>query len=184
MNIKKLSFIVLALSLMSGLAFASYDEGAYIHNVERSKGSPADPTRVYMLVHYAVNGTSTAGLTEGDVVVWDCVSDDGVTVAITGSTSSVDAVAGVLVGNLPTSDTAGTAAQNIGNRNWGWIQTYGHCAKIKTLATVVAGQALKASSSTVGYAQGAENSINVRLFAFAYDAVATNGEAEGFIVNR
>lgn len=180
---KKLILIVLALTLVGGVAFAGYDEGAYINNKEGSKGSPADPVRVYQLVRYAEMAASSRPLTGGEGVCWDTVSDDGVTIALRSKAGSRDAVAGVTVGRIPTSEGGGTAAQEIGKSNWGYIQTYGYCPKAMVLATVAAGQAIFLSETDsylgpclLGSIVAATTPTVPQGIGFAYDAVSSNAQ--------
>lgn len=193
-------FFVLALLLATGNAFAAYDEGSAIHNKEASKGSPADPTRVYMLVRYPEVSVDTPSISAGEVLVWDAISDDGVTVnriarptngtagMTTTGAASTDAVAGISVGTIPTADNASSAANSIGSRNWGYIQTYGLCSTAMVQATTVAGGAI-AANDTAGdqlYAipvTGANPRAGA-IFAFAMDACSSDGNCEVFVENR
>jgi hypothetical protein len=165
----------------------AYDEGAYPNNKELSKGSPADAVRVYQLVRYAEGGAVARSLSAGEVVVWDCVSDDGVTIGLAGTVGSADAVAGVVISStIRTSDNAATAANSVGSRNWGYIQTYGICNSAMVQSTAVAGQAIGASD-TASYGIPLTNSSgNYRaVFGFALDAVSSTAEdVEIFIKNR
>lgn len=193
---RKLILSLFALFACVGSAFAAtYDEGAYTHNIEQSRGTPADPVRVYMLVRYPEVGANVASISAGEVLGWDVISDDGVTVnrlawagTNTGSTST-DAVAGVAVGTIQTADTANAASSSLGSRNWGYIQTYGYCPVAMVQSTAVAGQALAMNDTLVDaqYALPVAVSGNTRagaIFGFALDAVSSDGQAEIFIKNR
>ena len=182
-----LSFIAI-LSLVSGMAFA-YDEGTVPHKVD-SVGGPADtPFRVYLLVRYPQCSKDAVGLSAGDVVVWDLISDDGVTVnlsAASGLTGSSDCVAGVVVGNntaiystsIPTGDVVGnTASLDAGRRNWGFVQRYGLCTSVNvdiSNGSVTAGQGLRASA-TPRYAVGVSTAgaTTPGSLGFSYDAVSS-----------
>ena len=196
---KKFLFsILLAISLVgSGLAFA-YNDGGAVNNKEMSNGSPADPVRNYVLVRWPEVTTGDSqlatgnALSAGDVVVWDCLSDDGVTVNISSVISSADAVAGFVVATI-TQDTvaAVSAVADIGHRNWGFVQNYGPIlAGAKTSGTLTAGQAIAPGSGNLARyavpAQGTVTQTNTRvIFGFAYDAESgTNTAADVFVRNR
>lgn len=187
---KKLLVLVIALSLMLGGAVAfAYDEGGEINIKESSFGSASDPVRVYQLVRYPNFGpTIGTSLSAGDVVIWDLISDDGVTVNIIGPgaiSASNDAVAGVVVGAIPTADNqASSAAADIGRRNWGYIQTYGlgsayldkgaHTAGLGIRASTSARQAGPISVATATTAVGA----GYGSLGFAMDTCAAGTEAK------
>lgn len=197
---RKLYFLVLSLLLVTGTAFAAYDEGSAIHNKETSKGSPADATRVYMLVRYPEVEANAPSVSAGEVMFVDAISDDGVTAnrlarptngspgMTSTSASSADAVWGVAVGTIPTADNASSAANSIGSRNWGYIQTYGECASALVQSTTVAGGAI-AANDTAGdqaYAIPITSAIprTGAIFAFALDACSSDGSCQIFIENR
>lgn len=154
---KKFRFYLLLAVLFgiaSGNAFAYQGDGNAA-NKREIDGAPAwIGYREYQLVRYAnnLNLGSNTGLSAGDVVVWDCVSDDGVTVDLVGTSSSSDSVAGVVVSTtIPSCETTGTTAQtDYGRRNWGYIQVRGLCTNVNLVGAGVtsAGQTLKASDTT------------------------------------
>lgn len=192
---KKLFAFIATLALLGGVAFAAYDEGTAINNKEKSAGNPSTPVRVYQLVYYPEVHANVASISAGEVLFWDIISDDGVTVnrpaVLTKSTgaTSADSVAGVAVGAIPTCDTAAGASSSIGSRSWGYIQTYGPNSATLVSSTVAAGQALEADPVNPGYAKGFLNQDASAgnagsIFAFAYDAVSSSGQAEVFIKNR
>ena len=199
---RKLTLVLLGLLMVSGSAFAGYDEGFRITKKEQSGGGEADPVRVIQLVrnpNFASNGigvnTFVNQISEGDAVLWDLISDDGVTINIVGSGNisvSNDAAAGIAVGNIPTADIQGnTASQDVGRRNWGWIQTYGHCPRAWTDASAITvGDGLRLSTTPrrVGTAAVATNSVVINsgpsTLGFAYDTSSTEGAADIFIRNR
>lgn len=170
---KRMFSFVAILSLVSGLAYAYTDDGNV--NVKREmQGAPASVAyREYQLVRWAENGPSPTGgnLSAGDVVVGDCVSDDGITIAIVGSTNSVDAVRGVVVSpSIQSCDTTGTTAiTDFGRRNWGYIQVRGLCTKVNTYAGGVAGSSLVAAAQ-VRCATASAGAPGQRTLGFSYDA--------------
>jgi hypothetical protein len=181
-NMKKLFFSLLIASFLfgSGVAFAYQDDG-YPHRLKDSGATNADPVRVYQLVRNGLSGASTQQMTAGDVVVWDCTSDDGVTVDIMSTTSSSDAVAGVVVSaTIPTSDQAvATAVADMGHRNWGYIQIYGLCKIVNvTSGPALAGGAVVASGTTARYAtaKAASSTYGTNL-GFAYNASEAGQDA-------
>lgn len=152
------------------------------------------PYREYQLIRYSQtkDGGGNLNLSAGDVVIWDTVSDDGVSVGLVGTVGSVDAVAGVVVSaNILTNEVTGTAITpgiDYGRRNWGWIQVKGYSQKVNiTGGSASAGGALVASS-TARYATGTVGEAAVagaplrayRILGFAYDASA-QGQSEAGI---
>lgn len=95
-----------------------------------------------------------ATLTKESIVIWDYISDDGVTVTTT-TTSPDSAVAGILATSALTPDIGQhgwTAFQSISTRNWVWLQTYGKTmVRIGAANAVVAGEAMS-TSTTAGEA--------------------------------
>lgn len=131
---KKLLFSLLIISLIIGGGVAlAYDDGGRPNLKFSSGGTAADSLNILVLVRNpevsAPTATFTGDLSKGDCVVWDCVSKDGVTVNVVTRGTSTDAVAGVVVSTkIPTDDNVGTyASDEIGRRNWGYIQIYGSC---------------------------------------------------------
>lgn len=168
------------------MAYA-YDADGNANKKREIDGAPAYVAyREYQLVRYASNqnvGTNTP-LSAGDVVVGDCVSDDGVTIALVGATNSVDAVRGVVVSaTIPTCDVTGSTAQtDFGRRNWGYIQVKGLCTTVNFLGsnTPAAGGAIVASA-TARNAQGALAGNSNRMMGFAYDAGAGGSSNKVYI---
>lgn len=118
---------LLAIGLMlSGVSFAydsPTDNGQILTN--STGGGQATPIKVYQLVRYGAREQNTATLASGSTVVWDTVSKDGVTIALT-TTSGNGAVAGVTVTQIFTGNGGGTSASDdAGRRNWGYVQVYG-----------------------------------------------------------
>jgi len=180
------SFLLASFLIGGGVAIA-YNDGSAVNNKEASGGSAADPVRVYTLVRYPNTTDVGVALSAGDVVIWDCVSDDGVTVNLVTVAGSSDAVAGVVVSStIPTADQANTAAGDIGRRNWGYIQTYGVNSTVNIISgPAVAGQSLIASD-TARYATSGvtvQAATQKRTLGFAYDA-SSSGQSEAFIMTR
>lgn len=182
---KKLYSILLALGLLVGgvnVAHA-YSSDGNPNLKDESTATPADPVRVYRLVRYPENQVDSVTLSAGDVVVWDCVSDDGVSVTLVSSANSTDAVAGVVVSPfIPTADSSNSAANSIGRRNWGYVQTSGLCTVANVTSGGAAGTALRASQ-TARYATAATvtpTGTTQRIMGFAYDA-SSQGQAEVYV---
>lgn len=130
--------------------------------------------REYQLVRWAENRPSPVGgnLSAGDVVVADCVSDDGVTIAIVGATNSVDAVKGVVVSTaIQTCDVTGTtAATDFGRRNWGYIQVKGLCTTVNMISGGAAGTSVVAADQVRCATARTVGNNNGRTLGFALDA--------------
>lgn len=188
---KFFSLLLCALLIGGALPNAyAYNDGGNVNQKEVSGGSPSDPCRVYQLVRYGEVGVNMPSLSSGDVVSWDVISDDGVSVNKGGYLStafvSADAVAGVVVSlTIPTADSTGTASESIGKRNWGYIQTYGLNTDCQVSAAMNAGEGLIMSGSVPGFASPRGTVFNQKVFGFAYDTeTGSNGGAEVFINNR
>lgn len=176
---KKLLSIVAILSLVSGMAFA-YDGDGNPSNKREISGAPGYfAYREYQLVRWGEAAASPTGgnLSAGDVVVADCVSDDGITIAIIGSTNSIDAVKGVVVSTtIQSAETASTTAiTDFGRRNWGYIQVRGLCTKVNVISGGAAGSSLVASQSVrCATAMPTAGIVyNIRSLGFALDASET-----------
>ena len=185
---KVIALIVVALFLGS-TAFALTGPG--IGDIMGQGKLPSDPHRVFRLVRYCPPDTTSAlfstasSLTADSIVIWDCTSDDGVTVTTT-TTSYDSAVAGVIVGTILTPDygTQGISAVDaIGKRNWGWLQTYG-LSEVSgmTLGTVAVKSSL-ATSSQCGragsFVASTSNPVlngNAGFYLDAYTAAGTDVE--------
>lgn len=187
---KKLIYSILLAFLLAGNGVAfSYSNDGNDHLIEGPGGPASDPVRVYSLVRYADQGPNRPSLSAGDVVIWNCVSDDGVTVALVGDgAGSADAVAGVVVSpTIPTDDQAGagfTASQELGRRNWGYIQKYGLCTVVNfSLGSAVVGSGIKAGDIPRTATAATMTDIQGANLGFAYDA-SSNGQSEAFIKTR
>ena len=149
------------------------------------------PHKIFRLVRYVpAGGASTyveATLAAESIVIWDTTSDDGVTVTTT-TTSPDSAVAGIIVQNALTPDyglLGGTAAGDIGRRNWTWLQTYGKC-EVRIAGAVAAGNAM-GTSGTAGEAESfipsSSDASKQGNAGFFYDAGATTSDnIECFLV--
>lgn len=157
--------------MVSGLAYAYDGDGNVAKRREVDGATAYTPYREYQLVRYGNSGANGVQLSAGDVVVGDCVSDDGITVDVVSATSSPDAVRGVVVSvTIPTCDVTGSTAQtDYGRRNWGYIQTKGFCQKINMTTGLLAGGSVVASSGSPRYA-GAPTYANQRSMGFAYSS--------------
>lgn len=179
---KKLSLAVVALLLATssvGLATQPDNGGP---SAKRELGAPGYiPYKEYQLVRYGAQSPNDSSLTANDVVTWDCVSDDGITIGLVSSFNSVDAVAGVVVSTIiATAEAAGqTPGIDYGRRNWGWIQVSGYVSDVNMIdGPTAAGGSIQAST-TARNATRAEGSTGTtrRIMGFAYDAwsgAATN----------
>lgn len=188
-------YFVLAFVVLCGIAMVSgsfaYDEGIYPASKDQAVGSPDQSPRIYRFVRYAEMAASSRSLSAGEVVVWDCISDDGVTIGLIGTVaSSTDAVAGVTVGTIQTAEANGTAGAQVGKRNWGYVQVYGvntDCMLDGTVNILAGGavKAMEASGDNTSYGMGAATTQPGAIFGFALDAVTTDAtDNEVFIIRR
>jgi len=181
---KKLISFIAILSLVGGYAYA-YDADGNPNNKREIDGAPGyQAYREYMLVRFAANGQNNVGLSAGDVVAYDCVSDDGVTVAVPGTTNSADAVAGVVVSvTIPTADVVGTSAQtDFGRRNWGYIQKRGLCTKINMdNAGILAGASFVSAPATKYATVMASINPGQKIMGFAYDTGTLSNSNEVYL---
>lgn len=184
---KSILSLVALLTLVSGYAYATQNE-LYGPSEKREISGVLGyvPYKEYQLVRWGENGPNPTGgnLSAGDVVTWDCVSDDGVTIALVGAANSVDAVAGVVVSTLiQSADTTGTTPGiDYGRRNWGYIQVKGFTSDINIInGPSLAGGALVASSTARNATAATFVSTGTvgtkRLLGFAYDASSDTSEA-------
>lgn len=178
--------ILLVSAFVPMVAFAYPDDGSVAD--KWSNPNPNDPYKIFTLVRYPSTSANEPGLSKGDVVIWDTVSDDGVTVNISTSTgvfnntSSIDAVAGVIVSTLiPSADQANSAGGDINRRNWGWMQVYGYNSTVNiTGGNALAGTGLVASNTVPRYATTAVATLENRSMGFAFDA-SSQGQSEAFV---
>ena len=187
-KIKSLLLLAVLFGIASGQIAYAYNADGNANTKREIDGAPASvPYREYQLVRFAENDDVGVQLSAGDVVVRDCVSDDGVTVGLAGTVGSTDAVVGVVVSpTIKTCDITGsTVITDFGRRNWGYIQVKGYCSTVNiTAGPAIAGGELVASE-TARFATaraanaGTVDSSKSRSMGFAYDASITAvGEAE------
>jgi hypothetical protein len=190
---KKIFILVLAaLFVLSGFAMAAPNYSPGTGDIF-GNGTPAGEShKIFRLVRNGYVGSSvanTGGVSVDSIVIWDTISDDGRTVTLS-TTSGDSRVAGVVVGGIMLSSEAGTigntATQQIGKRNWGWIQTYGKCeVSMDATSSVVAGYAIGCGSQP-GQASGFSplsggatiaitHAANMGMAGFAYDDAAASG---------
>lgn len=187
---KRLFSLFVILSMLSGMAYA-YDADGNANKKREIDGAPGFLAyREYLLVRWAENGASPTGgnLSAGDVVVADCVSDDGVTVALVSATNSIDAVRGVVVSStIQSCDVTGTTSTtDFGRRNWGYIQVKGFTIKCNVInGPVVAGGSLVASTTARNATAASFVTTGTigshKLLGFAYDASADGVNSEAHI---
>lgn len=182
---KRLIALFALLSLVSGVSYA-YDADGNPNTKREIAGAPASVAyREYQLVRWAENGPNPTGgnLSAGDVVVADCVSDDGITIAIVGSTNSTDAVQGVVVSSLIQSvDVTGTTpATDFGRRNWGYIQVKGLCTKVNVFNGGIAGSSLVAAPQVRCASAGFLAATAPRTLGFALDASESGSTNDVYI---
>lgn len=177
--------VVALLVLATGSLAHAYSEGTASPSAKRQTNAPGYvPYKEVQLVRFGANEPDAVGLSAGDVVLWDTVSDDGVTIMLAASTVSTDAVAGVVVSpTIGTVETVGTTpGVDYGRRNWGFVQVKGYCPTVNiTGGPVLAGGAIFASG-TARYATKSATVYNAsnRTMGFAYDA-SSQGQAEAFL---
>lgn len=131
---KKFFAVLLAVLFMSTVAIAApgnYSAPDEPGDIVAKHGTMATPDRTFRLVRYQppskVDASVCASLTKDSIVIWDSTSADGVTITYT-STSGDCRVAGIAAVTFLTPEYYGrTASNDLGGRNWGWIQTYGLC---------------------------------------------------------
>lgn len=126
--------ILLALSLalvVAAPAFAIDDPNFANYVIKRGTGArQSEAVREVRLVRYGVQGNAglsqTRDLASRDLVVWDTVSDDGVSVRMT-ATSTDGAIAGIVASaTIQTADgVQNWVGEADGKRNWGWIVVSG-----------------------------------------------------------
>lgn len=193
---KKILCLVLITLLIAGVAFAAtpgyrLSPGIGENKTTAQGGQQSDPGKTFRIVRYvpitgiADGGLDSATLAAESIVVYDVVSDDGVTVTTT-TTSHDSAVAGVIVQAALTPETLGdSAADDRGKRNWTWLQTHG-LSEVTVAGTVSAGDALATSTVTgeaVAFVASTSASGANGNAGFFYDAqVEPADDVECFIV--
>ena len=130
--------------------------------------------------------TAAAALIAGQLVIWDTTQSpygaDGVTVT-TSTTTNDSRIAGMMVSAAPTRDASlksiqgtipvTTATEDVGQANWGWLQTYGLSLSKATVSANVA-----STNLLVGGAVGCSDTAG-RIQAFVANAstATANGNA-------
>lgn len=158
---KKIFILVLIALFVATTAFAYIIPSPGIGDKMGQGKFPSDPHKTFRLVRYvplagaSVQATNVENAASVDsVMIWDTASDDGVTVtlcALSGDTR-VAGVAAVTILTPEVGTLGNTAAEDIGKRNWGWIQTYGP-AEVSTDASTAGGEGdALAASGSIGYA--------------------------------
>lgn len=184
---KRIILVLLAVLFIAGIAFAetpgyrlSPGRGEIIQMPFQS-----DPPKKFRMVRY-IGGLTASTLAADSIVVWDTVTDDGVTVNTT-TQSGDSSVAGILVQAIMTQDTtSNTAVQDIGKDNWSWLQTYGLSqVDMSGTTTVLAGSAM-GTSGTAGKATmfmpSTTNSLAQGNAGFFLDAAAASStDVECFV---
>lgn len=193
---KKILSIVLVALLVGGVAFAAVPgvsktpgTGFIITNMQG--GTIDQPSKTFRLVRFVpvAGSNNSLTLTKDSAVIWDLVSDDGVTVTLS-TTSGDSAVAGIVVqdGLTPDIGTLGNeASEDRANRNWTWLQTYG-----LSQADLRPGEAIAAAGDAIGlstspgkistFAAGVATPRNQGLLGFAYDsASASTSDVQVFV---
>lgn len=174
-------FLLIAILLVGGLAFSGL---AFAGSTEifGQGGFQSTPHRIYRLVH---NPNATVVSAER-LVIWDLTIDNGVSVSYS-TTSGDSAVAGILVeAILGQVIASNTAAEDIGKRNWGLMQTYGLAAVSVASGVGTAGNAM-GTSPTAGeagdFTANTSTSNANGMAGFFYDtAAAGEDEVECFLV--
>ena len=193
---KVISLVLIALLMMSGVALAqpafrqSPGEGAIMNNLQG--GTWASPTKTFRMVRWAPaqQGPNVPSLTADSIVIWDANSDDGVTVTTT-TTSNDSAVAGLIPVRILTPDASRSLSSDVGQRNWGYLQTYGYALADCADDTVIAAKGKFGTSDQAGLIGGpgalggggeTAAATNLGLAGFVFDAVtASKTEQEVFI---
>lgn len=166
-----LAFLIM---FLSGMALNGNKAFA---DVQIDSGQEKSTTkRVFFIGRYArTNAIATNGnvISTDRVVVWDSVSDDGVTVNL--STTSYDAlVAGVTLDEIPGSSRDNSAANDLGYNNWGRILVYGRHATVSWDQSTVDG-----GSFTVGSKVAVSTKLGGTAGIFAPNT-SPDGTAAGY----
>jgi hypothetical protein len=153
----------------------------------------SDPHRTFRMVRYG-NPTQTAvNLTAGNIVIWDTTSSpaaqDGVTVCLT-TTSSDARVAGQMVTTVASRDSDTTltawtgphcASEDVGLRNWGWLQTYGLSTTNATAVQAIAAGSSIAADATAGQIGGFNGANTGASCGFTMNVMAAAGTSKIFL---
>lgn len=129
-------FSLVALSMLVATSayaknYPTYDSYSIL-NAEGSR--EGEPTRKVVLVRYPSRDANAASISSGDALIWDTVSDDGVSVQKS-EVSGDNAFAGIAATTIQSAEVAaGSAKADAGYRNWGYMVVWG-----PTTANVTAG---------------------------------------------
>ncbi|MEN6414378.1 MAG: hypothetical protein ABFC84_16695 [Veillonellales bacterium] len=170
MNKKIFSIFIAVFLLLGGLplVYAEAPTSQNINDIYGGGGSTGitPPTDV-VRVRYAMRGNSVAGLSSGDVVVWDLNSADGVTISRC-TVSAAMSYAGVLVTDIATADTSSLIG---GSRNWGYMAVHGFAlAKVDTSVAASGEQLVPNGSDTAQYGSfGTKASLNAASTVISAD---------------
>lgn len=182
---KKILVISLAILFVMGIATEAFaaTPGNMLSPGQGDKlgqGSlPGQAHRIFRLVRYVpASGTANSTtLTKDSIVIFCTTSDDGCTITTT-TTSGDSRVAGIVVQAALTPDVLGrTATQDIGGRNWTWLQTYGKSqADFAAVNILTAGYAFgcsgEAGMATFWPIDGAVSTTTAGNAGFVFDDVA------------
>lgn len=166
---------------MGRVAFASLqiDEG-------QSKDTATGKTIFFVGRFGRTNALGTAGnmVSKDRVVIWDAVSDDGVTIN-TSTTSNDSLAAGVTMDDIPGSSRDNTATLDLSYPNWGRIQTWGkHAAVSWDQSTAGGASSLLAVGSMVGNsARGTGTAGMYLLVSGDSTRAAISKDTLGFLLN-
>ncbi len=191
---KKTLFIFVALLLVGGLVFAAtpgYRQSPGTGTIVHSGGYQSDATKTFRMVRWNPYLSKESTLSAGSIVIWNHTSaDDGVTIT-TSIVSGDSSVAGIVVVDClsPDDSVYGNAAtQDVGKKNWTWLQTYG---KSDVYVGGQAGQvAITGGAMGVSITRGRAGqfvptgaSIGQGNAGFFYDgaAIGTSGTVECFL---
>ena len=185
------SIPLFAIALMVSTMAVAFDQPSDPGEIEGKKLVLGQPVKVYQLVRNPLVGDNDTSFASADVLLWDTVSDDGVTVNRVGNTdisASSDAVAGVVVGSIPTADDNGAVdpSSDRWKNNWGYIQTYGIALVDVDGSNIAVGEGLRASATAnQATAVGGDLTSNGGAsLGFAMDASTTTGTIEAFVRTR
>ena len=125
---RKLLLILSLGFLVGGPSAYALDDVTYdnVFRLNVSQSQKASAVRILKLVRNPFSGNDSVTISSGDAVVYDSLSDDGITVTST-TTSGDNSFAGIAAMSINSSDASASAtyAEDAGRRNWGWIVVHG-----------------------------------------------------------
>jgi len=186
---KRIFLSIVAILLIAGVAFAlpGYRMSPGTGDILGQGKYQQDPHKIFRMVRYVPpTYAGSATLAADSIVTWYLVDDDGVTVT-TSTTSHDSAVAGIISVQALTPDVDGnTAAEDVGKRNWTWLQTYGLAQVNVTTTITTAGEAM-GTSGTAGEAAPFLPSVTQPALngnaGFFYDSAATGADDVECFIN-